>query len=187
MLRSFLIAMTITLAMLIAPSALAHTNLKSTTPAHGETVNTPLTEIILTYSGQIEEGSLFKLSSSNKEIELENIHVANGVMTGTVAEPLPNGEYTVKWDSISEDGHPLNGMFSFTVNIAQEDTIEDTSVEETNEETTNIDENTVISEEITDTIPGNSSSNNTTLFIAVIVLLIIIFGSLILIFVRKRK
>lgn len=185
MLKNLLTAMI--LAVFIAPSAQAHTSLTSTTPSHGEIVETPLTEIVLTYGGQIEEGSHFELlTSSNEEIELTSINVANGVMTGTVAEPLKNGEYIVKWDSISEDGHPLNGKFFFTVNVAQQEAVKDTSVEAENEDTTNIDENTDISDEVNDTITGNSSSN-TTLFIAVIVLVAIILISLIFLFARRKK
>ncbi|MEU8815366.1 copper resistance CopC family protein [Actinoplanes sp. NPDC048796] len=36
--------------------------------------------------------------------------------TGTITfDPLPNGEYTVAYDVVSKDGHPVKGSYKFTV------------------------------------------------------------------------
>lgn len=180
--------MAILLSLLVAPSALAHTQLSSTSPAHGEVVTTPLTEISLTYAGQIEEGSHFELTNSTGEkIEIISLTVFDGVMTGTVAEPLANDDYTVKWDSISEDGHPLNGTFSFTVNVPESEqpvATENESSDAVENETVNATEE---AEAMTDSVeePAEDSSN-TPILIVVGILVVIIVASLVVLFTRRK-
>lgn len=104
--------------LVVVPTTYAHTYLDSTNPADGETITQDLQTIELSYSGEIEEGSTFNVwTSSGSEIPLDSISVNEGVLSGTFATPLPNDTYTVEWDSISQDGHPLSGSFSFTVNM----------------------------------------------------------------------
>lgn len=105
----------------MSSSVSAHTDLTSTTPADGEEIIEPITEIALTYSGKIEEGSTFDIQNDQGEIvEVNEFTVMDGVLTGTLTSPLETGVYEVNWNSISEDGHPLNGTFSFTVNLPEE-------------------------------------------------------------------
>ena len=103
--------------LLFVPKTYAHTYLDSTNPTDGATVSEELQTIELTYSGKIEEGSIFKvLASDGSEMAIDSITLNDGVLKGTLASPLPNDTYKVEWDSISQDGHPLSGSFSFTVN-----------------------------------------------------------------------
>lgn len=103
--------------LFVVPEIYAHTYLDSTNPSDGSTITQDLQTISLNYSGIIEQGSTFSVrTSSGSEIPLDSITVHEGVLSGTFASPLPNDTYTVEWDSISQDGHPLSGSFSFTVN-----------------------------------------------------------------------
>ena len=116
MLKQLLFTLVATL-LLFAPETFAHTYLDSTNPPDGATITEEIQTIELNYSGKIEEGSIFKVLASNgSEMAMESITLNDGRLTGTFGSPLPNDTYTVKWDSISEDGHPLSGSFSFTVN-----------------------------------------------------------------------
>ena len=116
MMKQILFALVATF-LLFVPNAYAHTYLDSTNPTDGATVTEELKTIELNYSGKIEEGSIFKvLASDGTEMKIESITLNDGVLKGTLASPLPNDTYTVTWDSISQDGHPLSGTFSFTVN-----------------------------------------------------------------------
>ena len=102
----------------VSATTFAHTHLGSTNPADGDTVTKPLTEITLTFKGQIEQGSTLELANAEGEtVELQNISVVEDMMTGTLAAPLENGEYIVLWNSISADGHPMEGEFAFTVAV----------------------------------------------------------------------
>lgn len=116
MLKQLFVALIATF-LVVVPEAFAHTYLDSTNPADGAKITQDLQTITLSYSGVIEEGSTFKvMTSSGSEIPLDSINVHEGVLSGTFASPLPNDTYTVEWDSISQDGHPLSGSFTFTVN-----------------------------------------------------------------------
>ena len=64
-----------------------------------------------------------------KQIEVQDIIIGEGTLTGTVAEPLPNDDYQVNWSIISADGHPLEGEFSFTVNAPVSETVEEVTEE----------------------------------------------------------
>lgn len=121
--------------LLFVPGVYAHTYLDSTNPADGATVKEDFQTIVLNFEGKIEEGSTFKvLASDGSEKAMDSITLNDGVLTGALASPLQNDTYTVEWDSISEDGHPLSGSFSFTVNAPagsetnkKEDTAADTT------------------------------------------------------------
>ena len=117
---------------LSATSVDAHTHLLSTNPVNGAEVTTELSNISLTYGGQIEEGSFFEVTSSEgQNIEVETFTVEDRVLTGSLAQPLENDTYTVAWTSISEDGHPQTGEFSFTVNVHTEEQVTPTTEQET--------------------------------------------------------
>lgn len=103
--------------LIVVPKTYAHSNLETTKPTNGETVTEELQTIELNYSSNIEDGSNFKvLASDGSEMAIESLTINDGVLTGTLAAPLPNDNYTVKWEIISQDGHPLSGSFTFTMN-----------------------------------------------------------------------
>lgn len=172
----------------------AHTELSTTNPANGSEMTEPLSEITLTYSGQIEEGSAFDLQNEQGEaIPVESFSITDGVLTGTLASPLENGAYTVNWNSISEDGHPLNGTFSFTVVVPEQDPVttetqetEDAESAEEMEEpaeqaTEDSSDETVVAATATETDAGSSP------LIWVIVGLVIVLVAASLLMVTKRK
>lgn len=172
----------------------AHTDLSTTNPENGSEITEPLSEITLTYSGQIEEGSVFDLQNEQGEtISVESFSITDGVLTGTLAAPLENGAYTVNWNSISEDGHPLNGTFAFTVAVPEQDPVT-TEVQETEdaESTEEVEEpaeqatedssdETVVAATATETDAGSSP------LIWVIVGLVIVLVAASLLMVTKRK
>ena len=159
---------------LSATSVDAHTHLLSTNPTNGAEVTTELSSISLTYGGQIEEGSFFEVTSSEEQnIEVESFTIENRVLTGSLAQPLENGAYTVAWTSISEDGHPLTGEFSFTVNVHKEEQVTPTDEEETE----------VIAEQ---TEPTEKNTPSNIVFIALGLLAAIIITSSIVLLKRKK-
>ncbi|MEK4386132.1 copper resistance protein CopC [Solibacillus sp. FSL W7-1464] len=170
---------------LVVPNAAAHTYLDTTNPEDGAIVTEPLQSIELTYAGKIEVGSTFKVISSNgEEIETVSVDLVDGVLTGTFDSPLPNDDYTVEWNSISEDGHPLAGQFSFTVDApVTEEAVEEEAAEE-NEEQVEVDETIQTNETETTTADDEEASINTLLYIIAILLLIIIVS---IITVARRK
>lgn len=172
---------------LAVPSAAAHTYLDTTNPEDGAVVTEPLQSIELTYAGKIEVGSTFKVISSNgQEIETVSMDLVDGVLTGTFDSPLPNDDYTVEWNSISADGHPLTGSFSFTVDapVAEEPVEEE--VTEENEEQVEVNETAENDAAKTTAADEEETSNNTLLYIVGAILLLIVLVSIFTVARRKN-
>lgn len=183
--RSILLSILAAL-FLAVPNAAAHTYLDTTNPEDGAVVTETLQAIELTYAGKIEVGSTFKVISSNgEEIGTVSMDLVDGVLTGTFDSPLPNDDYTVEWNSISADGHPLSGQFSFTVDAPVVEEPVEEKVTDENEEQVEVNE-TVENNEAETTAADEEESNNTLLFIVGALLLLIIIVSIFTIAKRKN-
>ena len=98
--------------------ALAHTGLESSSPQDGDVINEELQQVTLTFESKIEQGSTLELQNSNGEaLPVENISLTENQMVGNLSRPLENGEYQVNWKIIGADGHPIEGDFSFSINV----------------------------------------------------------------------
>lgn len=174
------------LFLLFSPQAFAHTYLDVTTPADGDIVTTDIQSIELNYSGKIEDGSFFTLEGSEgNEIPVSSFTVDSGKLIGQLDEPLKNDTYTVKWNSISQDGHPLSGKYSFTVDKVEDEQIDDVKSEEQTDISTTVkdSENTTLPEEVVEKDEQNSS---TPIVIAGVILGILIAISAIVLWKRKK-
>ena len=99
----------------IAAPASAHSALVSSTPAEGASVESPATVTLVFNEALLEVGSDVSVTD------------ANGVVTplspaypepATLVASLPvlaAGVASVTWRVVSEDGHPVEGVLSFTV------------------------------------------------------------------------
>lgn len=110
------------LLLLLAPATVtAHTGLQSSSPAKGETIDKPLTEIRMEFNTDIEPLSTFELKNDkNETIKVSSIGIDKSIMSGKINPALPNGEYTVSWKIIGRDGHPVENKFSFNINILEQ-------------------------------------------------------------------
>lgn len=139
--------------LLMGGKAFAHTGLESSNPSDGSTITDPIEEITLTFLTKIEQTSSFKIYGANsEEIPVKDIVVVDDLMTGTV-EGMDNGEYTLTWNIIGADGHPIQGDLSFTVNLP----VVENPVEVTEEAKTDVEEAAPIVE--TNEVESDSSSN----------------------------
>lgn len=131
-------------------SAFAHTGLESSSPKNGDIITEELKQISLTFETKIEQGSTFELQNPNGEtIPVENISLSENQMIGNLINPLENGDYQANWKIIGADGHPIEGDFSFSVNVPvteatpeeqvqpQEETEPQPNIEEKTEDTLN--------------------------------------------------
>ena len=182
------------LVMCFSTSAFAHSHLHGSNPADGDVVTESLNEIVLEFDGQIEEGSFIEVTTTEGEaVEVQNIVIGEGTLTGTVAEPLANDDYQVNWSIISADGHPLEGEFAFTVDAEvpdateEEDSAESEAVEE--EDTEEPAETDVVEEEqpteSTEQVTEEEDSSSSTIGIIIaVIVVIVIFGFFLL---RRKK
>jgi len=98
-------------------TAHAHSGLVSTTPADGATVDAELSEITLEFSQPVRV-TLIRLNASEapQAVEPETDLPASFVDTVEVDLPtLQPGSYETQWTAVAQDGHVLDGTFSFTI------------------------------------------------------------------------
>ncbi|MCY9696167.1 copper resistance CopC family protein [Paenibacillus alginolyticus] len=106
----------VSLTLSFSNPALAHTGFDKSSPPANAVVTDELKELTLTFEGKLESLSTFKLFDSNKqETKLDKVLLKDKVMTGTLTQPLSNGTYEVQWTIVGEDGHPIQGKYSFSV------------------------------------------------------------------------
>ena len=177
------------LALSFSVNAFAHSHLGESNPTDGEIVTEPLNEIVLEFDGRIEQGSFIDVTTtSGQAVEIQELIIGEGTLTGTVAEPLPNNEYQVNWSIISADGHPLEGEFSFTVNVPAAESTE--GVTEEPSETTNAVEETPESTEQSSENPETASEDeeaSSSITVILIVLLVIIVVVSFFFLTKRRK
>ncbi|WNM28313.1 copper resistance protein CopC [Demequina capsici] len=113
-LRPVLILLLALAAMLPASAASAHTSLVGTDPADGSTVS-DLTQVSLEFTGEVLDlGTTLALVQGDQRIELDpTFPSATTVMAEVPA--LANGDWSLMYRVVAQDGHPLEGQVDFTV------------------------------------------------------------------------
>ncbi|MFC3885784.1 copper resistance protein CopC [Bacillus songklensis] len=161
--------------------AYAHTALESSVPQDGEIIKEPLQEMVLKYATKIENGSTFELKNSNNEKVPVNVTVENDLLKGTTEQPLPNDQYTLDWNIVGADGHPIKGSLAFRVDVPEQ-AAQEPAEENTEEKAENQVPETKNEEMVEQEAEETSSSFPIVL---VVILGAIAVGSLF--FLRKRK
>lgn len=159
--------------------ASAHTTISTSTPNEGEVITEALNELSVEFAGSIEDQSTLTLVHEQEEIEIDTILIEEKKITGSLASPLENGNYTLTWKVASKDGHVLTGDIPFTVDIPdivnEEKVQEDTGhAAETEEQVVQEkEETTVEKEEVakTNTLEDKSSLVSTVSVIVLVILL----------------
>jgi copper resistance protein C len=189
--RVFTASAALLLAMVFSASVSAHSHMQGSTPADGDVVTEPLTEIVLEFDGQIEQGSFIDVTTAGgQEMDPQELIIGEGTLTGTYSEPLANDEYQVNWSIISADGHPLEGEFSFTVNApaseAEEEPAKTNEPSQTpEEETTEPEEqSTENQEEAAIADEAEESGSSSMGFVFIVILAALAAGGF---FLLKRK
>lgn len=103
-----------------AAAAMAHDAVESTVPAKDTTVTAAPAVVSLTLSEPPLDASQLNLSVitvtdaagttlSDGKVTVDGPTISTAITAGT------NGEYKVLWRTVSSDGHPIEGTYSFTV------------------------------------------------------------------------
>ena len=110
----------------IATPASAHDQLVSSTPAADERLASAPGSITMTFSGEllILDESLtgavvLVVDASGKDWVAGDVTVAGRTVTAPLAPEMPVAGYQVRWQVVSEDGHPIAGVIPFTVGDAE--------------------------------------------------------------------
>ncbi|WP_120503853.1 copper resistance CopC family protein [Sulfitobacter mediterraneus] len=110
---------TILLAVMIgiwATGAMAHSPLDATTPANDATVTEMPTEVLMDFKGDIR---LTRVSITHADTHTVDMDLGDQTaFTQEFVLPIQDmgaGTYVVEWRGLGDDGHALNGTFSFIV------------------------------------------------------------------------
>ncbi|WP_406085585.1 copper resistance CopC/CopD family protein [Streptomyces virginiae] len=104
-----------------AAPATAHAALTASDPTDGAVVATAPAQVTLSFSEQVAMGddSIRVLDPQGTRVdtgELRDMCSGNTVRYGTALHTgLPNGTYTVAWQAVSADSHPISGAFTFSI------------------------------------------------------------------------
>ncbi|MET9360032.1 copper resistance protein CopC [Streptomyces sp. NPDC006632] len=104
-----------------AADASAHAALTGSDPKDGAVVATAPAQVALTFSEGValDANSIRVLDPTGKRsdtAELINLCSGNIVKYGVrLRTGIPNGTYTVAWQAISADSHPVSGAFTFSI------------------------------------------------------------------------
>ncbi|WP_416237187.1 copper resistance CopC/CopD family protein [Streptomyces marinisediminis] len=102
-----------------APPAAAHATLTSTAPAEGAVVDRAPEEVTLTFSEEVGLSG----ADAVRVLDPNGDRVDDGGPTESAPRTfsvrltpgIPDGTYTVAWQAVSADSHPIAGAFTFSV------------------------------------------------------------------------
>ncbi|WP_405861875.1 copper resistance protein CopC [Streptomyces sp. NBC_01515] len=101
-----------------AGTASAHAALTGSDPSSGVVVDKAPTQISLTFSEKVatNDDSLRVLDPKGKRVDVGKPSNISGTTYATqVRSGLPDGTYTVAWQVVSADSHPVGGAFTFSI------------------------------------------------------------------------
>ncbi|GAA3011754.1 copper resistance CopC/CopD family protein [Streptomyces fulvorobeus] len=112
-----------------ASPASAHAALTGSDPQDGAVVDTAPEEVTLTFSEQLAIGddSIRVLDPEGRRADdgaPREVGSGGAVQYGVrLLAGLPDGTYTVAWQAVSADSHPISGAFTFSVGAPSETTV----------------------------------------------------------------
>jgi copper transport protein len=125
-----LVTMVAGLLMGGATPASAHAALTGSDPQDGAVIATAPKEVTLTFSEQVAmgDGSIRVLDPGGKRADTgaapRDLQSGSTVKYGvTLHSGLPDGTYTVAWQAVSADSHPVSGAFTFSIGAPSETTV----------------------------------------------------------------
>ncbi|MEU3507566.1 copper resistance protein CopC [Streptomyces longwoodensis] len=101
-----------------AGPAAAHAALTGSDPAQGTVVDTAPTQVSLTFSEKVAttDGSLRVLDPKGKRVDTGRpANVSGTTYAVQLHAGLPDGTYTVTYQVVSEDSHPVAGAYTFSI------------------------------------------------------------------------
>jgi methionine-rich copper-binding protein CopC len=113
---SALVATAIAVLLPAMPAA-AHTSLRTGNPAPDALIATSPASVTLDFTSTIDPSfaTIVVTDSESQRVPLGTLTVAGPRSSVPVAQPLPDGTYTVAYRVVSTDGHPIQGAYRFTI------------------------------------------------------------------------
>ncbi|AMG85185.1 copper resistance protein CopC [Microbacterium sp. PAMC 28756] len=105
-----------------AAPATAHDQLIESSPADGERLDTAPVSVTMTFSGELlvlDESTagavVLVVDAEGEDWATGEVEVRGRNVTAALLPDMPDGGYQVRWQVVSEDGHPIAGVIPFAV------------------------------------------------------------------------
>lgn len=100
-----------------ATPAAAHAVLTGSSPAEKSVVDTAPEQVALTFSEDVtlSDGALRVLGPDGDRVDTGTVRDGDTRQSTGLGGGLPDGTYTVAWQAVSADSHPISGAFTFSV------------------------------------------------------------------------
>jgi copper transport protein len=108
----------VVLVALAAPAAgLAHASIRGEYPRYGQRLHTPPKQVVIRFDQTVDvlPNAIEVLDPSGRNHALAAHAVTRGIAARVLR--LPRGGYTVRWKALSNDGHVVNGVYTFGVGM----------------------------------------------------------------------
>lgn len=119
------LALVLIAVLATAVPASAHDQLTSSSPAEGEVLAAAPAEVVMTFSGDLivlnasmTGAVVMVVDASGRDWASGEIDVQGNRVTAKLAPGMPVAGYQVRWQVVSEDGHPISGSIPFTIGDA---------------------------------------------------------------------
>ncbi|MDV9170703.1 copper resistance protein CopC [Streptomyces sp. W16] len=109
-----------------AGTASAHAALTGSDPSSGVVVNKAPTQVSLTFSEKVATNadSLRVLNPKGKRVDVgKPSNISGTTYSVQIRSGLPDGTYTVAWQVVSADSHPVGGAFTFSIGSPSKTTV----------------------------------------------------------------
>ena len=105
--------------------ASAHDQLVSSTPGDGERLASSPSSVTMTFSGELlvldsdlTGAVVLVVDDSGTDWVTGAVAVTGNTVTAELDPAMPEAGYQVRWQVVSEDGHPISGVIPFTIGDA---------------------------------------------------------------------
>lgn len=126
--RNLVLLLLAVTGMLLAGAgpASAHAALLGSNPTQGVVVDKAPTQVSLTFSEKVatNSDSLRVLNPKGKRVDVgKPSNISGTTYAVQIRSGLPHGTYTVAWQVVSADSHPVGGAFTFSVGTPSKTTV----------------------------------------------------------------
>ena len=114
--RTLAAAAALLAAAAVAPQAWAHARIVSTTPGAGDVLASAPKRVTIRFDDTVRVlGGTTVVGNSDKRGVTAGKPSASGRVVTIPLRKLRDGDYTVRWSVLSDDGHTIDGVFAFAV------------------------------------------------------------------------
>ena len=106
--------------LLLATAAWAHIEASKTSPEDGATLSGPVRTLRVWFNQEPDVPlSKLELTGPTGPLNVEGLHtMGERDLMARVSGRMPDGSYTARWQTAGDDGHVLNGEWTFTIDRA---------------------------------------------------------------------